>query len=260
MICWSAENPWATMTTGGRSPTGGASGKSPSSSSPGTYSVAGVPLDRLANVWGGPPRSCAPRLAKQDRPENRGDDEDHGERSDPRTTGGRVRGAAATGAGSSSITGGGGGVVTVPVRFAAVVFLAAGAFFAARLGASVAMTAFLRFGAAGKGDIFVMPVVSRVLPPRPFENLEDYKATGGGKGLDAARKVETTDVIGEVEASGLRGRGGAGFHWPKWRTVWPTSGRRPRRRSSSTRPRASRARSRTARSCGPTRTRCSKAP
>ena len=65
-----------------------------------------------------------------------------------------------------------------------------------------------------------MPFVSRVLPAEPFIDLDAYEAAGGGEGLKAARKVDPEVVIGEVEASGLRGRGGAGFPTGvKWRTV-----------------------------------------
>ena len=65
-----------------------------------------------------------------------------------------------------------------------------------------------------------MTLVHRVLPGRPVESLEDHVDRGGGKGLDAARQVDAETLIAEVEASGLRGRGGAGFPTgTKWRTV-----------------------------------------
>jgi NADH-quinone oxidoreductase subunit F len=65
-----------------------------------------------------------------------------------------------------------------------------------------------------------MTVVHRVLPPRPVESLADHVDRGGGKGLDAARHAEPAALIAELEASGLRGRGGAGFPTgTKWRTV-----------------------------------------
>ena len=53
--------------------------------------------------------------------------------------------------------------------------------------------------------------VQRVLPYNPFVDLEAYIDSGGGRGLTAARAVVPEVVIAEIEASGLRGRGGAGF-------------------------------------------------
>jgi NADH:ubiquinone oxidoreductase subunit F (NADH-binding) len=68
----------------------------------------------------------------------------------------------------------------------------------------------------------------RVLGP-PCDDLAAYERLGGGEGLDVARKLEPDAVIEEVEASGLRGRGGAGFPTGrKWRTVAANrSGRAP---------------------------------
>ncbi len=65
-----------------------------------------------------------------------------------------------------------------------------------------------------------MTLVHRVLPPHPVESLEDHVDRGGGKGFRASRLAEPEALITELEASGLRGRGGAGFPTgTKWRTV-----------------------------------------
>lgn len=57
---------------------------------------------------------------------------------------------------------------------------------------------------------------------RPL-NLEDYEATGGWAGLRKAREIGADAVIETVTASGLRGRGGAGFPAGiKWKTVADT--------------------------------------
>jgi len=51
-------------------------------------------------------------------------------------------------------------------------------------------------------------------------SLEDYAATGGWQGLTAARALGPDATIEALIASGLRGRGGAGFPAGiKWRTV-----------------------------------------
>ncbi|NQT94482.1 MAG: NADH-quinone oxidoreductase subunit NuoF, partial [Lentisphaerae bacterium] len=42
-------------------------------------------------------------------------------------------------------------------------------------------------------------------------NLDHYIARGGYEGLDKALRMDPDEIIGEVKASGLRGRGGAGF-------------------------------------------------
>ncbi|MGQ0743846.1 MAG: NADH-ubiquinone oxidoreductase-F iron-sulfur binding region domain-containing protein [Acidimicrobiales bacterium] len=65
-----------------------------------------------------------------------------------------------------------------------------------------------------------MPLVHRVLYPRAIVSLEDHVGRGGGKGLAAARDMTPDQIIEAVLASGLRGRGGAGFPTGrKWRTV-----------------------------------------
>ncbi|MGZ3689861.1 MAG: NADH-quinone oxidoreductase subunit F, partial [Pseudobdellovibrio sp.] len=44
-----------------------------------------------------------------------------------------------------------------------------------------------------------------------FKGLAGYKANGGYKELEKALKMQPQAIIDEVKASGLRGRGGAGF-------------------------------------------------
>jgi NADH:ubiquinone oxidoreductase subunit F (NADH-binding) len=63
-------------------------------------------------------------------------------------------------------------------------------------------------------------LLSRVLDPEPVASLDAHVAAGGGEGLAAARRLGPQATIEELEASGLRGRGGAGFPTgTKWRTV-----------------------------------------
>ena len=60
---------------------------------------------------------------------------------------------------------------------------------------------------------------SRAGKTRPL-SLEDYEATGGWAGLRRARQIGPEAIVEEVNLSGLRGRGGAGFPTGiKWDTV-----------------------------------------
>ncbi len=64
------------------------------------------------------------------------------------------------------------------------------------------------------------PLALRVLPESAYVSIGEYQASGGGRGLMAARSVSPETVIDALTASGLRGRGGAGFPTGhKWRTI-----------------------------------------
>jgi NADH-quinone oxidoreductase subunit F len=54
-------------------------------------------------------------------------------------------------------------------------------------------------------------------------SFDEYVASGGGRGLEAALRLEPETVIDQIARSGLRGRGGAGFPtWEKWRSIRTT--------------------------------------
>src|SRR5665213_1189408 len=70
------------------------------------------------------------------------------------------------------------------------------------------------------GKTPAMALVHRVLFPEPIGSLDVYLARGGGVGLQASLDMQPDAIIDVVEASGLRGRGGAGFPTGvKWRTI-----------------------------------------
>src|SRR5438132_8721426 len=62
---------------------------------------------------------------------------------------------------------------------------------------------------------FQEPVLLKRIPQDPARRklywYDDYVATGGYKGLDAALQMAPADIIKTTIDSGLRGRGGAGF-------------------------------------------------
>jgi NADH-quinone oxidoreductase subunit F len=56
-----------------------------------------------------------------------------------------------------------------------------------------------------------------------YATLAGYQKTGGYEGLKKALKMDRQAVIDQVKASGLRGRGGAGFPtWIKWNGIQKT--------------------------------------
>jgi len=64
----------------------------------------------------------------------------------------------------------------------------------------------------------------RLLPSSPVPDLTAHLEGGGGRGLEAALALAPDAVIDLIEASGLRGRGGAGFPTArKWRGVKATA-------------------------------------
>jgi NADH:ubiquinone oxidoreductase subunit F (NADH-binding) len=67
--------------------------------------------------------------------------------------------------------------------------------------------------------------IHRVLPAQPYGSFDDYLAGGGGEGYRTALELAPDEVIDIVSASGLRGRGGAGFPTgTKWRSIVDAAG------------------------------------
>ena len=57
-------------------------------------------------------------------------------------------------------------------------------------------------------------------------SIQDYLDRGGYKGLEAALSMSPEEVIEQIETSGLRGRGGAGFPtWFKWNAAKQSPGK-----------------------------------
>ena len=53
--------------------------------------------------------------------------------------------------------------------------------------------------------------MAHILPPEPVGSVDDYFGRGGGVAMQSARELGRDGVISQIRASGLRGRGGAGF-------------------------------------------------
>jgi NADH:ubiquinone oxidoreductase subunit F (NADH-binding) len=63
-------------------------------------------------------------------------------------------------------------------------------------------------------------IVHRVLHPSPITSLTEYFERGGGRGIEVAAELKPQRIIALVRASGLRGRGGAGYSTGrKWQAV-----------------------------------------
>ncbi|HLF95464.1 MAG TPA: hypothetical protein VJB14_18505, partial [Planctomycetota bacterium] len=59
-----------------------------------------------------------------------------------------------------------------------------------------------------------------LVPDRPYETYAAYQKATGDSALARARKAQPDSVLGEIERSGLRGRGGGGFPTgTKWTTI-----------------------------------------
>ena len=66
-----------------------------------------------------------------------------------------------------------------------------------------------------------------ILPDQPLLSWDDYANAGGGVGLTTARAFGADAILEEIEASGLRGRGGGGFATgSKWASLRRSGGGR----------------------------------
>ncbi len=64
------------------------------------------------------------------------------------------------------------------------------------------------------------PPPTRLLTDPPFASLADYVGVGGGQAIRRVADSTPDQIIAELERSGLRGRGGAGFPTArKWRSI-----------------------------------------
>jgi NADH-quinone oxidoreductase subunit F len=65
-----------------------------------------------------------------------------------------------------------------------------------------------------------MAVEPYLLPDTPLASVDDYLAFGGGRGWPRARELGPEQTVQEIQLSGLRGRGGAGFRsGRKWESI-----------------------------------------
>src|SRR5262245_24794437 len=61
----------------------------------------------------------------------------------------------------------------------------------------------------------------RLLPSTAYDSYESFQRDAGVNAVVKARSLAADAVLAEIQQSGLRGRGGAGFPTgTKWRTLW----------------------------------------